>query len=418
MAFLRSIKLAGLLSFPPGAPAIDLTPLNVLIGPNASGKSNLIEAIGVLRAAPTALAPLIRAGGTAAEWLWKGEPSAKQASLEVVVQQQQTIPELRYRLHFAPSVQRMEVIEEGIEETTKGAPGDEDDIFFYRFRHGQAVLSVRQTATTTTPPPPPPSAATIVAAPPVGHQQRERAFRVIARESLAADESVLSQFKDPDTYPELFWLGNQLSGIQIFQNWTFGSHAPMRRPEKTDLRTDVLLGDSENLGLVLNELRHSKVYGEYDRLVSRFLPRYERFSTRIQGNTVQFYLHEEGLSTPIPAIRLSDGTIRFLAILALLLSPTPPPLVCIEEPELGLHPDAVVLLADLLVDASNRTQLIVTTHSDALVSALSEVANSVVVCEHRGGTVLQRVDPDSLTDWLEKYRLGEVWRIGELGGNP
>src|SRR5205823_2108672 len=134
--------------------------------------------------------------------------------------------------------------------------------------------------------------------------------------------------------------------------------------------------------------------------------------------TVQFYLHEAGLKTPVPATRLSDGTIRFMAILAILLSPSPPPLLCIEEPELGLHPDAVSFLGDLLVDGATRTQLIVTTHSDALVSALTDHASSVLVCEHRGGTVLNRVDPDQLKPWLDKYRLGEIWRIGELGGNP
>ena len=71
---------------------------------------------------------------------------------------------------------------------------------------------------------------------------------------------------------------------------------------------------------------------------------------------MQFYLHETGFTAPIPATRLSDGTIRFVALLATLLTPSPPPLVCIEEPELGLHPDAVALLADLLIEASDRMQ--------------------------------------------------------------
>src|SRR5207244_4994904 len=106
------------------------------------------------------------------------------------------------------------------------------------------------------------------------------------------------------------------------------------------------------------------------------------------------------------------------AMLALLLAPEPPPLLCMEEPELGLHPDAVSLLADVLVQASARTQLIVTTHSDALVSALTDQAESVLVCENRGGTVLRRVESARLAHWLDKYRLGEIWRIGELGRNP
>jgi predicted ATPase len=83
-----------------------------------------------------------------------------------------------------------------------------------------------------------------------------------------------------------------------------------------------------------------------------------------------------------------------------------------------LHPDAVCLLADLLVEASSRMQIVVTTHSDALVSALTEHADSVLVCEHRGGTVMNRVESEKLKHWLDQYRLGEIWRIGELGGNP
>jgi predicted ATPase len=214
------------------------------------------------------------------------------------------------------------------------------------------------------------------------------------------------------------WLGEQFARIQAFRDWALGRSSPLRKPQPADLPTDVLLANSDNLGLILNELQHVGACTEFNRLLFRFLPRYERFSTRIQGNTVQFHLHETGLKTPVPATRLSDGTIRFMAILAVLLSPTPPPLVCIDEPELGLHPDAVGLLADLLVDASTRTQIIATTHSDALVSALTEHAGSVLVCEYRGGTVLDRVNPAKLQHWLEKYRLGEIWRIGELGGNP
>ena len=156
-----------------------------------------------------------------------------------------------------------------------------------------------------------------------------------------------------------------------------------------------------------------------NELMRQFFPRFERMSTKVSGGTVQFYLHESGFTTPIPATRLSDGTIRFVALLATLLSPSPPPLVCIEEPELGLHPDAVALLADLLVEASERMQLVVTTHSDALVSALTSHPDAIVACERIGpGTVLRRLEPDKLAEWLDEYRLGDLWRMGELGANP
>jgi len=114
---------------------------------------------------------------------------------------------------------------------------------------------------------------------------------------------------------------------------------------------------------------------------------------------------------------LSDGTLRYLCLLAVLCHPEPPPLVCLEEPEIGLHPDILKTVAELLVQASERSQLIVTTHSDILVSALTERAESVLVCE-RGeeGSRLTRLESEKLKDWLERYSLGELWMMGELGG--
>ena len=85
---------------------------------------------------------------------------------------------------------------------------------------------------------------------------------------------------------------------------------------------------------------------------------------------------------------------------------------------MGLHPDIIPGLAELLREASQRCQLIVTTHSDILVDALTETPESVVVCEkEKGQTRMKRLDKAELSHWLEKYRLGELWSSGELGGN-
>ena len=105
--------------------------------------------------------------------------------------------------------------------------------------------------------------------------------------------------------------------------------------------------------------------------------------------------------------------------MAALFHPEPPSLICIEEPEIGLHPDALQLVAEALREASERTQLVVTTHSEALVDALSDDPESVVVCEKDfdHSTQFQRLDGDRLAKWLEDYHLGELWRRGEIGGN-
>jgi predicted ATPase len=149
------------------------------------------------------------------------------------------------------------------------------------------------------------------------------------------------------------------------------------------------------------------------------LPWAEDIATKVVAGTVEVLLHEKALFDSIPSTRLSDGTLRYLCLLAILCHPDPPPLICLEDPEIGLHPDVLPRLGDLLIEASQRTQLIVTTHSDILVSALSEVPEAVVVCERDdAGTHLRRLDKESLDEWLKKYTLGGLWCMGELGGNP
>jgi predicted ATPase len=93
------------------------------------------------------------------------------------------------------------------------------------------------------------------------------------------------------------------------------------------------------------------------------------------------------------------------------------PLVCIEEPEIGLHPDMFPRIVDLMLEASERTQPIVTTHSPALVDALSDHPECVLVCEReKGSTTQRRLSQPDLKEWLEKYSLGDLWTRGQIGG--
>lgn len=397
--FIRKLELNGFLSFAPESRGVDLTPLNVLIGPNAAGKSNFIEAFELLHATPTDFSEPIRLGGSAAEWLWKGAVPAKPATIRTTLWSDDHTPALIYRLVFTENKNRLEIVDEVLEESTPRRPGEEDVFFYYRYQNGHPVLNVKETVTDQ-------------------QANREYVKRQLKRESLDPEQSVLSQRKDPEAYPELTRLAEQFRRMRIFREWSFGRTAPLRRAQPADLPADSLLPTTVNLGLVLNDLEHRDCWPRFEELLRRFLPRFKRLTTKVQGNTVQVFLHDNGLKTPVPATRLSDGTLRFLALLAILLDAGSAPVVCIEEPELGLHPDALSIIADLLVEASQQTQVIVTTQSDALISALSEQADSVLVTEYVGnGTELRRLESAKLKHWLEKYRLGEIWRIGKVGGN-
>lgn len=393
--FIETITPQGFLSFGPEATPIHLQPLNVLIGANGSGKSNLIELVEFLRAAPTGLASAVREGGSGiAEYLWKGDTVSRHGSISAICNVPGIADPLRYKIALAPVAERLEVVDEVLEECVPRTRRDTDVYFFYRFQDGRPVINTRQ------------SDGKVV----------ERALR---RESIVPFESVLSQRRDPDLYPELTAIANQFSMISTYREWSIGRYAPLRRAQSASEPNDRLKPDARNLALVLNSIEHTGQWIRLKAYLRRFLPRFSDLTTLINAGTVQVYLHEEGLSSPIPATRLSDGTIRFIALLAILLRPEATPLICLEEPELGLHPDALSLVAELLLEASATTQLIVTTQSDALISRLSDNVDSVIVCENlRGRSSLRRLEREQLAHWLENYTLGDIWKIGEIGGNP
>lgn len=390
---LRSIKPGNLLSFSPETPALELEALNVLIGPNGSGKSNLIEALSLMRATPfdtitgsdDDLRGVISSGGGAQEWVWKGARS-QPASVEVVVNNIKSNQPLRHLFAFVAD-QGFQFHDERIENEAPNGNANEVS-FYYRFQDGHPVVNT------------------------AGKKPRK-----LEREYVNLERSILSQRRDPELYPEITFLAYNYPQWRIYREWVFGRNTVFRGPQRADTRNDRLEEDFSNLGLFLSRLR--KTPKAKTAILEGLQDLYEGvtdFELIVEGGTVQIFFSEGDFS--IPATRLSDGTLRYLCLMAILYDPQPPPLICIEEPELGLHPDILPKLADHLVRASERMQLIVTTHSDILVDAMTEHPEAIVVCEkHEGKTEMRRLKKEELTAWLDKYRLGELWTRGQIGGN-
>ena len=381
---IRELTPRNLLSFGPDTLPIPLRSLNVLIGPNGSGKSNFIEAIMLLRATGKDLRKPIVQGGGVTEWIWKGNRKGE-ASLDVIVKNTLGQQSLRHVLRFGELNQTFHLRDETI-ENERPYPGHTDAYFYYRYQKGRPVVKVTGTE------------------------------RQLARESVEPDLSILAQRRDPETYPEITYLANTYEKIKVYREWSFGRDTVFRNYQKADVRNDRLEEDFSNLGLFLNRLR--RLPRTKNAIVEQLVNLYEGlddFDVSVEAGSVQVFFSEGDFT--IPATRLSDGTVRYLCLLAILLDPEPPPLICIEEPELGLHPDIIPKVADLLHEASQRTQLIITTHSDILVDALTEEPESVLVCEkHEGQTSMRRLEADKLVVWLENYRLGALWTSGQLGG--
>lgn len=386
---IQHLALHNFLSYGPEGVGVDLVPLNVLIGPNASGKSNLLEALLILRATAGDLQAAIRAGGGIGEYVWKGAKPGSGSFLRAVVGPLRGTF-LMHEMEMSPLGTYAEVANETIGTFRADSDDSDGDAVLYASAEGSGLILARRA------------------------EGREE----IPVSDLNPGQSVLSQRRDPVQFPELTSLADFFRKFVLFQEWNFGRNAAARLPQRTDLPSDFLLPDASNLGLILHDLWQTS--GKREELIGYLRKFYEpaRFiSTKLQGGTIQLYIEEEG-ERLIPATRLSDGTLRYLCLLAILCHSNPPPVIGIEEPELGLHPDVVPTVAELLRKASERTQLFVTTHSDALVSALSDIPESILVCEATpNGTTMKRLEAEPLREWLEKYTLGEIWRMGEIGGN-
>ena len=384
---IHRIRLTDILSFGPGSPEVKLGPLNVLIGPNGSGKSNLIEAIGLLKAAPRDLHAPIREGGGVHDWIWRGDGMRGIAQVEVVLSYGESRT-LRYTLAFLEMGQRFRV---NSEELSPEHPNSDTSDPHFSTDGEMAHVDF------------------------VDLSSENEEIKMWAKE-IRPDQSIFAQVRRGPMFPQLSHTAEQFERIRLFREWSFGRLTPARLPQKADLPNDFLAEDGANLGLVLNRLRlEPDSKGRLLKALRDLYEGIEDFGASIEDGTVLVFLQEGNIT--IPATRLSDGTLRYLGLLSILCHPTPPPLICIEEPELGLHPDILPGLADLLREASERCQLIVTTHSDTLIDALTDTPESVMVCEkEKGHTMMKRLDKQDLAGWLERYSLGDYWMRGGLGG--
>jgi predicted ATPase len=375
---IEKIKLRNILSFGDQGEEIELQPLNIIIGQNASGKSNLVDVIKLLREIwrGNSIASFISKNGGINEWLWKGNKTDNFAlvNTKIFSKVEEEVTEYEFSFNSGLFEEQATFIDEIIINT-----------------------SYKKKAT----------------------KKQVQSQDAIGR--LTSDESVFSKYHNihiNDFGFEFITFKYVVSELRAYSDLQTNRNAEIRRPQVADAPNEFLEEDASNLSLVLNDLeRRGHTKDIIIENLRKFYPRIKDYSLGILGGTVQLFIREEGLEKPISAMRLSDGTLRYLCLLAILCHPEPPPLICIEEPETGLHPDILPTIAELMKDAAQRTQLIVTTHSDILVSAFSDMPEAVMVCEKdEDGTHFKRLEAEKLKEWLEEYELGDLWIKGEIGG--
>jgi len=342
---LKSIVLKNFLSFGDES-TLELRPLNVLIGANGAGKSNLFKAIDLLRADSDFVRKVVEL-----DWIWNGANSPRSGTVSARLSATLALPrhdgEARYNLSFLCNTESpySPAVYEAIEHD------DHRDI-------GE------------------------------GRGQWMR------------------------------WLAAQFAGVFIYREgavippaWLIISNQSASR-----MPDDVLMRNGQNLLPVIARMSASPTIKSVvlDAL-SALQDNITDFGIQSENDHLRIYV-QESERTVYPE-RFSSGMRQWLSLLAILCAPVPPPLICIEHPEQGLHPDALPKLAELLKAASERSQVIVTTHSETLLDALTGVPEAVVVVEKgEQGSTLTRLDAEKMKPWLEKYSLGDFWMRGGLGG--
>ncbi|MCU0686612.1 MAG: AAA family ATPase [Polyangiaceae bacterium] len=180
--------------------------------------------------------------------------------------------------------------------------------------------------------------------------------------------------------------------------------------------------DAANLAafLLLLEQKHPAQYRlvvETVRLAAPFFDDFRLRPSPANEEKIRLEWRAKHTDAYFNAHALSDGTLRFICLATLLLQPTLPSLLLIDEPELGLHPYAINLLAGLLKAAATCTQVVVSTQSVTLVDQF-EPGDLVVVDRNGDGSAFRRLAPDELAGWLDDYSLGELWEKNVFGGRP
>jgi predicted ATPase len=386
----QELVIEGLLSFGEET-HFEFGQLNILVGPNGSGKSNLIDCVRVLRGAPFDIQEAFKDSGFE-DWLFRGVDSLTGvAFLQVVIEVPEVPGRIRHQLRFGPPLHSRAALEEVV-SSVKTEAGQADQYFVGSYRSGANLSAVG-----------------------AGKRRKERK---LGESEYDPFQSILSQIRDIRQYPEITRLSGLYANLRIYSEWSFGRHSRLREATPTGRSTTTLSENMDDFALALNGLEKTAAHEKIKDLLHDLKDTYLDYVTRILFGRVALELIEAPFAHPLSAHRLSDGTLRFLALAAILLQSDPPPLICLEEPELGMHPDMIRMVAEMIVDASARTQLIITTHSEDLLTALQDDFDVLFAFNAgQAGSVIRRFDRVEFKEWREEHTLGELWTSGELGGN-
>ncbi|MET1079593.1 MAG: AAA family ATPase [Pseudomonas sp.] len=368
---------------------VPLGPLNVITGANGSGKSNLYRALRLL--AETAqggvVNALAREGGLASSF-WAGPElvSRRMRDGSVPVQATQRDGPKRLRLGFAGE-DFSYAISLGLPESNSGETRDTPSFFALDPEIKREVIWAGAVYR--------PAAVLVERKGPMVRVRDGRDWRLLSQHTASFD-SLFAQVGGDSHCPEVLRLRELMRGWRFYDHFRSDAEAPARQPQ-LGTRTPVLHHDGRDLCAALQTIREIGDPEALDGAIDDAFPG-SRLQIEAYDGLFSLQLRQPGLLRPLKAAELSDGTLRYLLLVAALLTPRPPTLMVLNEPETSLHPDLLPALGRLIIQAAQRSQVWVVSHSRRLIAALEQYpeCRAIVLDKELGQT--QVLGQDSILE--------------------
>ncbi len=339
--------------------------LNVITGENASGKSNLYKALRLLSetAQGGVINSLAREGGLESTF-WAGPEtiSRKMRDRSVPVQGGPKQKATRLRLGFAGDDFSYSI---SLGLPPPPGPGAEPSAFSLDPEIKRECIWAGDHYR--------PASLLVDRSGPVVKTRDGRSWDIIDQHANSF-ESIFSQPADPERAPEIVALREEIRGWRFYDHFRSDSEAPARLPQ-LGTRTPVLHHDGRDLAAALQTIIEIGDVDALDAAISDAFPGAVLSITVQDDGRFAINFHQEGLLRPLSGSELSDGTLRYLLWVAALLTPRPPPLMVLNEPETSLHPDLLPALARLIIRAAKSTQVWVVSHASRLIASLESDEN-------------------------------------------
>ncbi len=367
MRELESITIEGFRSIK--SQALPLRRLNLVIGGNGVGKSNLVSAFRFLHDIYHERLQTLSDSSNPANYFFRGPKVTPQIHFKLRFVEDKIATEYEVRLGYGES--RLYIVSE------KASNHDSE-----KYSLPRTTLGVSTTIVT--------------------YQGKESSLR----------KTGMKTHKD---------VSEDISAYRVYHFHDTGQTARVKQSVRVDNNRS-LDTDAANLAAILYVLRetHPDHYNLIESTIRQIAPFFDGFvlqPLRANKEMIKLEWRERGSDDYFDAHSLSDGTLRFMCLATLLLQPEAPRLILLDEPELGLHPAAIQLLAGLLRQASHRSQILLATQSVTLINQF-EPEDIIVADRQDGGTTFTRLESEPFAAWMEEYSLGEMWEKNLIGGRP